>query len=266
MATLPATITPAMARRIEIWPTDRLVPYARNARTHSAEQIAQIAASILEFGFTNPILVDSMDGIIAGHGRLLAARKLGLAEVPVVVLDHLSETQRRAYILADNKLAMNAGWDEKMLASELRELETDGTDLALIGFSDEELEALLEDGDAPPEDVTDEVPEPPAQPVTQPGDVWLIGAHRLICGDCRDGDTDSRAVRRCAGQRGRDLATLRNAARVRRHRAASSRFVRMSTSRGSARSRPESSRFWRPMAPTSSTSRSTPTTGNATCT
>ena len=178
-----------MARRIEIWPTDRLVPYARNARTHSAEQIAQIAASILEFGFTNPILVDSMDGIIAGHGRLLAARKLGLAEVPVVVLDHLSETQRRAYILADNKLAMNAGWDEKMLASELRELEADGTDLALIGFSDEELEALLEDGDAPSEDVTDETPEPPAQPVTQPGDVWLIGAHRLICGDCRDGGT-----------------------------------------------------------------------------
>ncbi|MGO9966525.1 MAG: ParB N-terminal domain-containing protein, partial [Bryobacteraceae bacterium] len=177
-----------MARRIEIWPTDRLVPYARNARTHSAEQIAQIAASILEFGFTNPILVDSMDGIIAGHGRLLAARKFGLAEVPVVVLDHLSETQRRAYILADNKLAMNAGWDEKMLASELRELETDGADLALIGFSDEELEALLEDGDAPSEDVTDEVPEPPAQPVTQPGDVWLIGAHRLICGDCREGD------------------------------------------------------------------------------
>ena len=110
--------------------------------------MAQIAASIVEFGFTNPILVDSMDGIIAGHGRLLAARKLGLAEVPVVVLDHLSETQRRAYIIADNKLAMNAGWDEKILASELRELEKDGMDLAVVGFSDEELEALLEDGDA----------------------------------------------------------------------------------------------------------------------
>ena len=178
-----------MARRIEIWPTDRLVPYARNARTHSAEQIAQIAASIVEFGFTNPILVDSMDGIIAGHGRLLAARKLGLPEVPVVVLDHLSETQRRAYIIADNKLAINAGWDEKVLASELRELEKDGMDLAVVGFSDEELEALLEDGDAPSQDVADEVPEPPAQPVTQPGDVWLIGAHRLICGDCRDAVT-----------------------------------------------------------------------------
>ena len=112
-----------MARRIEIWPTDRLVPYAKNARTHSPEQVAQIAASIVEFGFINPILVDSNAGIIAGHGRLLAARKLGLAEVPVVVLDHLSETQRRAYIIADNKLALNAGWDEEMLAAELRELE-----------------------------------------------------------------------------------------------------------------------------------------------
>jgi DNA modification methylase len=184
-----ATITPAMARRIEIWPTARLVPYARNARTHSPEQVAQIAASIVEFGFTNPILVDSMDGIIAGHGRLLAARKLGLAEVPVVVLDHLSETQRRAYIIADNRLAMNAGWDEKVLASELRELETEGMDLALVGFSDSELEALLADNEAPPPDVQDDVPEPPAQPVTRPGDVWWIGSHRLICGDCRDGNT-----------------------------------------------------------------------------
>ena len=186
MSTLPATITPAMARRIEIWPTARLVPYTRNARTHSPEQVAQIAASIVEFGFTNPILVDSMDGIIAGHGRLLAARKLGLAEVPVVVLDHLSETQRRAYIIADNRLAMNAGWDEKVLAHELAELEHEGMDLALVGFSDAELEALLADNEAPPPDVQDDVPEPPAQPVTRPGDVWLIGSHRLICGDCRD--------------------------------------------------------------------------------
>jgi DNA modification methylase len=175
-----------MARRIEIWPTARLVPYARNARTHSPEQVAQIAASIVEFGFTNPILVDSLDGIIAGHGRLLAARKLGLVEVPVVVLDHLSETQRRAYIIADNRLAMNAGWDEKVLAHELAELQHEGMDLALVGFSDAELEALLADNEAPPADVQDDVPEPPAQPVTRPGDVWLIGNHRLICGDCRD--------------------------------------------------------------------------------
>ena len=110
---MSSLIAPAMARRIELWPIDRLVPYAKNARTHSPEQVAQIAASIAEFGFNAPILVDSNAGIIAGHGRLLAARKLGLAEVPVVVLDHLSETQRRAYIIADNKLALNAGWDEK---------------------------------------------------------------------------------------------------------------------------------------------------------
>jgi len=121
--TTPLTITPAMARRVEIWQTDRLVPYAKNARTHSPEQIAQIAASIVEFGFVNPILVDTSAGIVAAHGRLLAARKLGLAEVPVVVLDHLSETQRRAYIIADNKLALNAGWDERVPPAELRALE-----------------------------------------------------------------------------------------------------------------------------------------------
>ena len=140
-------VTPAMANRIEIWPVDRLVPYARNARTHSPEQVAQIAASIVEFGFNAPILVDSHAGIIAGHGRMLAARKLGLAEVPVVVLDHLSDTQRRAYILADNKLAENAGWDEKVLAAELADLERDGLDLKVVGFSDQELEVLLADSD-----------------------------------------------------------------------------------------------------------------------
>jgi hypothetical protein len=177
-----------MARRIEIWPIDRLVPYAKNARTHSQEQVAQIAASIVEFGFVNPILVDSLDGIIAGHGRLLAARKLGLAEVPVVVLDHLSETQRRAYIIADNQIAVNAGWNDEMLREEMSSLDVDGFNLSLVGFSDEELTAILAVGD--PEataDVEEEaVPEPPAQPVTKQGDVWLIGSHRLICGDCRD--------------------------------------------------------------------------------
>ena len=180
-------VTPAMANRIEIWPVDRLVPYARNARTHSAEQVAQIAASIVEFGFNAPILVDSHAGIIAGHGRMLAARKLGLAEVPVVVLDHLSDTQRRAYILADNKLAENAGWDEKVLAAELADLERDGLDLKVVGFSDDELEVLLADsGDGPPPEDEEQIPEAPADPVTRPGDVWLIGSHRLICGDCRD--------------------------------------------------------------------------------
>jgi len=184
----PVSITPALARRIEIWPLDRLVPYAKNARTHSPEQVAQIAASIAEFGFVNPILVSSDAGIVAGHGRLLAARKLGLAECPVVVLDHLSETQRRAYIIADNKLALNAGWDQETLARELREIESDGLDLSLVGFSDEELEALLAAGEDPEtqEEVGEEIPEAPAQPVTKPGDVWLIEGHRLICGDSRD--------------------------------------------------------------------------------
>ena len=183
-----AQITPAMARRIEIWPVDRLRPYGRNARTHSPEQVAQIAASIAEFGFLNPILVDSRAGIVAGHGRLLAAQKLGLAEVPVVVLDHLSETQRRAYVIADNKLAMNAGWDDAVLADELREIKADGLDLALVGFSDEELDVLLAETEEPEAAPTaeEDIPEAPVRPVTQPGDVWLIGSHRLICGDCRD--------------------------------------------------------------------------------
>lgn len=182
-------VTPAMARHIEIWPLGRLVPYARNARTHSPEQIAQIAASIVEFGFNAPILVDSNAGIVAGHGRLLAARKLELEEVPVVVLDHLTDTQRRAYIIADNKLALNAGWDEEALAAELRELERDGLDLALVGFSDDELQVLLagdeESAEATPE-AEEEIPEAPADAISRPGDVWIIGRHRLICGDCRD--------------------------------------------------------------------------------
>lgn len=185
----PASITPTLARRIEIWPVGRLVPYAKNARTHSPEQVAQIAASIVEFGFNAPILVDSNAGIVAGHGRLLAARKLGLEEVPVVVLDHLTETQRRAYIIADNKLALNAGWDEAVLAAELGELERDGLDLAVVGFSDDELQALLASGEDAAEAATEaeeEIPEPPAEPISRPGDIWTIGRHRLICGDCRD--------------------------------------------------------------------------------
>ncbi len=182
---MSTSVLPRMARRIEVWPVERLVPYARNARTHSPEQVAQIAASIIEFGFNAPILVASDAGIVAGHGRLLAARKLGLGEVPVVVLDHLSETQRRAYIIADNKLALNAGWDEKMLAQELREIEAEGLDLAVAGFSDDELEDLLVEPE-PQRDIEEAIPEAPAKPVTRPSDVWLIGRHRLVCGDCRD--------------------------------------------------------------------------------
>ena len=224
-----------MARRIEIWPIDRLVPYARNARTHSPEQVAQIAASIVEFGFVNPILVDSNAGIIAGHGRLLAARKLGLPEAPVVVLDHLTETQRRAYIIADNKLALNAGWDEKVLAAELRELEGEGLDLAVVGFSDEELESLLVEPEVP-DDAEEDVPEPPANPVTRPGDVWLIGKHRLVCGDCRDRNTLRHIIpARYARERLHHVAAIRHAARVRLRPAGLSRFRRRSTWNGSAR-------------------------------
>src|SRR5512146_421151 len=157
------SITPAMARRIEIWPTDRLVPYARNARTHSDGQIAQIAASIAEFGFNAPILVDSDAGIIAGHGRLLAAKRLGLAEVPVIVLDHLTPVQRRAYILADNRLSLSAGWNDELLAEELAAIEAEGFDLGVIGFSSEELENLLaEESPAPSGPQPEEqVPEAP---------------------------------------------------------------------------------------------------------
>src|SRR5689334_20456025 len=127
-----------MAQHIELWPIEKLIPFARNPRTHSDAQVAQIAASIAEFGFNNPILVDTRAGIIAGHGRLLAARKLQLQEVPVIVLDHLTEAQKRAYIIADNQLALNAGWDEEILGNELAALKAEDFNLGLIGFEDEE--------------------------------------------------------------------------------------------------------------------------------
>lgn len=160
-----------------------LTPYARNARTHSDAQVAQIAASIKEFGWTNPILVDGEKGLIAGHGRLAAARKLGMEEVPVIELTHLSETQKKALILADNKLALNAGWDAELLNLELEELELEGVDLDLVGFGEEERNALRPE--VVNEGLTDEdaVPEPPPEPITKPGDIWLLGKHRLMCGD-----------------------------------------------------------------------------------
>jgi DNA modification methylase len=171
--------------QIEQWPVDRLLPYIRNARTHSDEQVAQVAASIVEFGWTNPILVGADGVIIAGHARLAAARKLRMAEVPVIVLDHLSETQRRALVLADNRLALSAGWDEQMLRVELDALQDDGFDLDLVGFSDEELEEILRDPEETREGLTDEdaVPDEPEHAVTVPGDVWVMGDHRLLCGD-----------------------------------------------------------------------------------
>ena len=158
-----------------------LIPYARNSRTHSDGQVAQIAASIKEFGWTNPILVDAEGVVIAGHGRLLAARKLGHTEVPTIELSDLTETQKRAYVIADNRLALDAGWDDEMLRLELTTLEELGFDLDLTGFTADEIAALkpvelgLTDEDA--------VPEVPEAPVTVLGDVWLLGKHRVMCGD-----------------------------------------------------------------------------------
>jgi len=168
--------------KIEKRPISDLIPYVNNSRTHSDKQIDQIAASIKEFGWTNPILVDGDNGIIAGHGRLAAARKLGNTEVPVIELTGLSEAQKRAYILADNKLALNAGWDIDLLAEELKELKDLNFDLELTGFSDKELADFLAEE---VEGLTDEdaVPDVPEEPKTKLGDIYQLGNHRLMCGD-----------------------------------------------------------------------------------
>ena len=162
---------------------DDLIPYALNSRTHSDAQVAQIAASISEFGFLNPIIVDGDNGIIAGHGRVLAARKLGKTHLPVVQAKHLTEAQKKAYVIADNRLALNAGWDTEILSTELSALQESDFDLDLLGFDSDELAKLLE-----PEKVDgltdeDEVPDVPDDPITKPGDVWVMGNHRLMCGD-----------------------------------------------------------------------------------
>lgn len=173
------------------WPADNverrnvsdLVPYARNSRTHSDEQVAQIAASIKEWGWTVPVLIDPDGGLIAGHGRILAAQKLGIADVPCMVAEGWTDAQKKAYVIADNKLALNAGWDDEMLKVELGELSDLEFDLSLTGFDDDELGAFL--ADEPTEGLTDEdaVPDVPEVPVTVDGDVWLLGRHRLMCGD-----------------------------------------------------------------------------------
>ena len=172
--------------KIEQRKIEALIPYVNNSRTHSDEQVAQIAASVREFGWTNPILVDGQNGIIAGHGRLAAARKVGLAEVPVIVLDHLSDAQKKALVIADNKLASNAGWDDEMLRLELGDLQEMGFDATLTGFSTDELDALLNVVEGT-DGLTDEddVPEVPEEPTTRLGDVWILGKHRLMCGDCK---------------------------------------------------------------------------------
>jgi DNA modification methylase len=172
-----------------------LIPYARNPRTHSEAQIAKIAASIVEFGWTNPILVDGENGIIAGHGRLAAARKLGLEKVPVIELAHLTPGQKRALVLADNRLALEAGWDEEMLALELAELSNAGYDLGFTGFMDDEIgrlldalgrEATTEEAGADEDAAEEDLPSPPAVPLSRPGDLWCLGEHRLLCADASD--------------------------------------------------------------------------------
>jgi site-specific DNA-methyltransferase (adenine-specific) len=162
---------------------DELIPYVRNSRTHSDEQVAQIAASIKEFGWTNPILVDGEGVIIAGHGRLLAGRKLGFTEVPTIELRDLTDAQKKAYVIADNRLALNAGWDNEMLTLELGELAAEGYNLDLLGFDTKELDALLEPQVLDGLVDEDEVPEAGPEPITKPGDVWVLGRHRVMCGD-----------------------------------------------------------------------------------
>jgi len=169
--------------KIEQRSVETLIPYINNSRKHSDEQVAQIAASIKEFGWTNPILVDGANGLIAGHGRLMAARKLKMTEVPVIELAYLTETQKKALIIADNKLALNAGWDTAMLTIEMQELQEEGFDLDLLGFDDKELNALLEPETKEGLTDEDEVPELPKEPKTKLGDIYILGNHRLMCGD-----------------------------------------------------------------------------------
>jgi len=182
------------AQQIEMHAIEGLIPYVNNSRTHSESQVAQVAASIKEFGFTNPVLIDDDNMIIAGHGRIQAAMRLGLAEVPCIRLSHLTENQKKAYIIADNKLALNAGWDEELLRLELGNLDENDFDLSLTGFDDDELKNLLL-----PEQVNglvdeDQVPEVPEDPVTVEGDVWILGNHRLMCGDSTSIDAIQRLM------------------------------------------------------------------------
>lgn len=191
--TIEDSATPfAGARNLTRRAVADLIPYANNARSHSEAQVARIAGSIREFGFNNPVLVDGGNGIIAGHGRVLAAQKLGLETVPAIELSHLSEAQKRAYILADNRLAEQAGWDAELLALELGELAELEVDLAGIGFDGAELDALL--GHGAPDPREEATPDRPIDPVSRPGDLWLLGRHRVICGSATDPDTVGRVL------------------------------------------------------------------------
>ncbi len=171
-----------MSLKINYISTDVLIPYVNNSRTHSDKQVTEIASSIKEFGFTNPVLIDKENTIIAGHGRLLASKKLGLKEVPTILLENLTEAQKKAYIIADNKLALNAGWDEELLSIELKELDELGYDTSLTGFSEDELSDILDKPITKGLTDEDEVPED-VEPIVEKGDIWQLGNHRLMCGD-----------------------------------------------------------------------------------
>ncbi len=181
---MTSSATHSLASKIELWDVEALVPYANNPRTHSKEQIAKVAASIARFGFVNPILVDAAANVIAGHGRLQAAKQLALKQVPVIILAHLTEEEKRAYVIADNQLALEAGWDDELLKTELGALADLDFDLSVIGFSDKELAELLEGLNETQGNTDDDaVPEAPVEPVTKLGDVYVLGNHRLLCGD-----------------------------------------------------------------------------------
>lgn len=193
--------------KFEVRNVDDLIPYARNARTHSPEQVSKLASSIKEFGFINPIIISDDGGVLAGHGRILAAKKLGLTEVPCVIESHLTEAQKRAYILADNRLALDAGWDEEMLKIELSELKELNFDMDLMGFDSDELKRFMDSdfgddlggsdsGNSEPEEEEEVEVDEEGESITQPGDVWLLGEHRLICGD----STKSDVVKKLLGE------------------------------------------------------------------
>ncbi|MGO9013281.1 MAG: site-specific DNA-methyltransferase [Bryobacteraceae bacterium] len=202
LLTLPESLSDELVRTLEIqrWPIDRLIPSSTNPRTHSPEQVAQIAASIREFGFVNPILIAPDGGVIAGEGRLRAARTLGMREVPVIVLEHLSEVQRRALAIADNELALNAGWDEAMLRKQLAALQGEDFNLDLLGFDDQELARQLAAQEAAGLTDEDDVPDVPTAPVTKRGDLWLLGSrkgrwqHRVMCGDATSSNDTTRLL------------------------------------------------------------------------
>ena len=176
-------------KELQLVPVEKLVPYINNARTHSPEQIYKLRASLREFGFINPVIIDRDFGVIAGHGRILAAKEEGITEVPCVFADHLTEAQKKAYIIADNRMAMDAGWDEELLRVEIEALEAEDFNPLLTGFDEDELSKLFDDGNETQEDNFDVEAELEKPAITKPGDVWLLGRHRLVCGDSTKPDT-----------------------------------------------------------------------------